>query len=589
MFPHTPGRLQPPVPATSPASAHHFAHTPAPRRRRPLVLSTAVLAIGSLTLSSCGGGDWGGADADAADVDMDEVGVGAMEDFSAGDTFVASEPVDFSMLYRDHPNYPIDTDWMFFEQLEDEHNVNISTENAPLSDWEERRSLVIGAGEMPDFIPVMYPGDETQFISGGSVLPVSDYLDYMPHLSEKIDEWDLEDDFDSLYQEDGKFYVLPGIHQEPFHQYSIAVRWDIWEELGYDEPETWDEFAEQLRGVQEVYPDMIPYSERWEMEAALSTVAPTFGTQAGWEYGDGMHYDEDADEFVYAAATDEYRELLEYFAGLVDEGLMDSESITQDDEQAMQKFASGQSAAIGANDQEILQYRTSIEEVGDEDMDVRLIPTPAGPAGNVAPGGQLESGMALSSTVAEEEHFIALLQFLDWLYYSDEGLEFSKWGVEGETFEREGEERVLDENIDFQDLNPDGEENLQVDYGFHNGAFMLAQGSTSELVESMAREEVVEFREAMLEKEPLPIEPARPLDEVELEEASLTQNTLDDTVSTATAQFITGARDLENWDEFVAELEGQGLEDFVELHNDAYQRAQEEIDGVEEDVENGEG
>lgn len=550
-------------------------------QRRRLLPVAAALAAGPLVLSACGGAADGDAD---AEVDMEEVGVGAMEDYDVGDTFVATEPVEFSLLYRDHPNYPLRNDWSFFEHLEEDHNVTLSAENAPLSDWEERRSLVIGAGDAPDFIPVVYPGDETQFISGGALLPVSDYLEHMPNFTQKVEDWGLEEDIDSLYQDDGKFYILPGLHESPQDQYSVAVRWDIWEELGYDEPETWDEFAEQLRGVKEAYPDMVPFSDRWQMDATLSFAAPNFGTQAGWGYS-GAYWDEDAEEFTYTAAQDEYRDLLEYFHGLVDDGLMDSESLVQDDDQAIQKFASGQSAAIGGNDQEILSYRTSIEEVGEDDMEVRLIRVPAGPAGDIAPGGQTESGLVLSSSVAEQENFVALLQFIDWLYYSDEGLEFAKWGVEGETFEREGDERVLADSIDIHGLNPEGDEELSADYGFHNGVFMPAHGSTTDLVQSMLRDEVVEFRESMADKERTPVVPATPLDELEREQVSLTETALNDTVSTATAQFILGQRDLEDWDAFVSELEGQGMADYIDKHNEAYERAQQEIEGVEADMD----
>lgn len=556
-------------------------------RRRRLYSATAVFAAGALALSACGGG--GDAEAEEEEVDpdqlMEEAGVGAMEDFSAGDSFVATEPVEFSLLYRDHPNYPIQEDWRFFTYLEEEHNVTLNTVNAPLSDWEDRRSLVIGAGDAPDFIPIFDPGDETQFIAGGALLPVSEYLDLMPNLSEKIEEWELQGDFDSLYQGDGKFYILPGIQEQPLYEYSIAIRGDIWDELGYEDPETWEEFAEQLEGVKEAYPDMIPYTDRWEMQATLNQAAPNFGTQAGWGFGDGMYWDHEAEEFVYAAATDEFRDLIGYFAGLVEDGLLDPESMIQEDDQAIQKFASGQAAAIGANDQEVLNYRNSIEEVGDEDMEVRMIRVPAGPAGDNVAGGQIWGGLVVSSEVAEKDYFVALMQFLDWLYYSDEGLEYAKWGIEGETFERDGDTRVLSENIDIHGLNPGAEEQLNVDYGFHNGVFLLTHGSTIDLMDSMAREEVVEFRESMSDKEILPVAPARPLDEMEREQADLTQTSLTDTVNTRVAEFITGNRSMDQWDDFVAELEGAGMEQFVQLHNEAYQRAQEEISGIEEDLE----
>lgn len=551
-----------------------------PRRRSAL----CALAVGSLVLSACGGGE---EEVDAEEV-LEESGLGAMENFSAGETFVATEPVEFSMLYRDHPNYPIQSDWRFLEHLDEGHNVTLNTENTPLSDWEERRSLVIGAGDAPDFIPAVWPGDETQYVAGGAILPVSDYLDLMPHFMEKVEEWGLEDEINELRQDDGRFYLLPGLMEEPHPENTLAIRGDIWDELGYDDPDTWGEFADQLQGVQDAYPDMVPFSDRWSeggpLEASLNIVAASYDTSAGWGFGDGMHWDSDSEEFVYAGVQDEYRDLLEYFHGLVDEGLMDPESITQDDDQAIQKFASGQSAAISTNYQEIQVLRSSIDEVGADGMDVRLMALPGGPAGDVLGGSRIANGIVLSSDVADEDYFVALLQFLDWLYYSDEGLEYAKWGVEGETFERDGEGRVLAENIDAQGLNPDAEEDLTADYGFSNGVFMLYHGSTLDLSQSMLRDEVVEWQESMEEMELNPAAPGRPLDELEREQASIAQTQLGDTVQTATAQFLLGQRDLDEWDAYVGELESAGLQDFVEMHNEAYERGQEALQELDDEL-----
>src|SRR5699024_11654251 len=68
------------------------------------------------------------------------------------------------------------------------------------------------------------------------------------------------------------------------------------------------------------------------------------------------------------------------------------------------------------------------------------------------------------------------LPIFDWNYYSDEGLEFGKWGVEGETFTRDDSgERVLADNVDWLGLNGDASDNLRVDYGMMNGVFLLEQ------------------------------------------------------------------------------------------------------------------
>ena len=536
--------------------------------------SVAAVAALALALAACTG-DGGNGDGEGEDV-PESGHVGAMDDYDVGTTFVATEPVTFSVLYRDHPNYPLDEDWLFFSHLEENNNVSFDPVSAPLSDWDQRKGLLIGAGDAPEIITVTYPGQERQFIAGGAILAVSNYLEYMPNFRDKVERWGLQEDIDKLLvQEDGKYYLLPGLREQLRPQYTYAVRADIWEELGLTfEPATFDEFKDQLEQVAEAYPDAIPLTDRWSengpLEATLNFAAPSFGTAAGWGFGEGVWWNEDAGEFEYTGATDGYRQLMEYYAGLVADGLMDPEAVTQADDQALQKFASGQAMAIGANDQEILVYRNNFEELG-TDAEVRLIRVPAGPAGDLLQaGGRLVNGLMISADAADSEHFVALLQFVDWLFYSDEGLEYAKWGVEGETFTREADgTRVLMENIDMNALNPGAPEQLNVDYGFHNGVWMLDHGSSIDLDRSMLRDEVVEFVESMSDKEQLPLPPPWPLDELQREQVSLWQTALRDHVWQNTARFILGQRSLDEWDQYVSELDSMGMSQYLDVVNEA--------------------
>jgi putative aldouronate transport system substrate-binding protein len=545
------------------------------RAGRTTLVATTTVALSALLLAGCtsGGGDTTG---EGGEFDFTGKEVGAMEDYGVGTTFTATEPVEFGLFYRDHPNYPLKDDWLILEELEANQNVTFDIVSAPLSEWDQRKGLVVGAGDAPDIVSVTYPGQEVSFVAGGAILPASDFVQYMPNFMEKVESWGLEEDLDQLRQEDGKFYLFPGFREEPRPEYSFAVRADIWEELGLSlEPETFEELREQLRTVKEAYPDAYPMTDRWSangpIEGTLGFVAPNFGTAAGWNFGQGLTWD--GEQFVYTGATDEYRDMLEFYASLVEEGLLDPESVTQDDDQAIQKFASGQAMSIGTNDQEIVRYRTTVEELG-TDAELVQIRVPAGPAGdNFQYGQRLISGFMLSSEVAESENFLALLQFLDWMYYSDEGLEFTKWGVEGETYEKEADgTRVLNETITAMGINPGAPENLQADYGFSNGVFMLVHGSSVELDRSMLRPEVVDFVESMSTKEIIDLPPPAPLSEIEREQVSLYQSSLKDHVWQNTAQFILGQRSIDEWDAYVAELEGMNMPAYLEVVNGAQQR-----------------
>lgn len=180
----------------------------------------------------------------------------------------------------------------------------------------------------------------------------------------------------------------------------------------------------------------------------------------------------------------------------------------------------------------------------------------------------------LSADAADNDTFVAMMQFIDWLYYSDEGLEFTTWGVEGTTFEKDADGvRSFTEDVDFLSLNPGASTNLRTDYGFFNGVFMLTQGTTEDLMNSMLPDDERAWREQMVQtKEVLPPPPPAPMNELDLEQVALWQSALGDYADQNTLQFILGTRDLAEFDDFVAELDGKGMTQYIDKVNEA-QRA----------------
>ncbi|WP_102191458.1 extracellular solute-binding protein [Microbacterium aurantiacum] len=544
------------------------------------IAGVAGIAVFALALAACSGPPSEEAAAEDGGVTIGEAqSVGAMEDYDVGDTFKATEPVEFSLMYRDHPNYPVQDDWSIFEHLEQDHNVTFSRTDIPMADFDQKKSLLIGSGEATDIVSVSYAGTEAQFVSGGSILPVSDYFDYMPNFRQKIDEWELTADLETRRQDDGKIYHLPGLREVPDMQYSVVIREDLWEKAGITEdPATWDEFLEQLEKVQAANPDLdYAMSDRWTdattLGSLLSVMGPNYGTAAGWGYSNTW-YDRDAEKYVFTGTSDEYREVVSAAAELVETGVLDPE-VTQSDDQAVQKFVSGRSAAISGNTQALSEYRTKLADAGRGDVPIRLIDVPGGPAGSNIGSGRFTSGLMLSSDTAEKPYFKALLQFVDWLYYSDEGLEFAQWGVEGETFTKDADgTRVLNPDIAWSSINAGAPKLLNADYGYSNGVFLLANGSSRDLVLSMMTEDIAEWTERQLAaKEQLKTPPAPLLNELELEQTSLLQTQLSDAVQAATAGFITGQRSIEDdWDAYVSEIEGLGADQLIDTINTALER-----------------
>ncbi|MEU8203709.1 extracellular solute-binding protein [Streptosporangium sp. NPDC049046] len=503
---------------------------------------------------------------------------GAMPGYGAGTGFKATAPLSFTVLYNNHPIYPIKNDWLFWSELGKRTNVTFQPSVVPLSDYENKRSLVIGAGDAPLIIPKTYPSQETPFVASGAILPVSDYLDLMPNFKEKVAKWNLQPDLDTLRQSDGRFYLLPGLHQEPWVEYSLAMRADILEELGLEIPGTWEEFRTVLKAMKEKYPDSYPLSDRWGTltpgASLLNVIGTSYGAPGGWGYGEGVKWDPALQKFAFTGAMDQYRQMLEYLHTLVEEKLLDPESFTQSDDQAIQKLVSGKSFVISSNAQTLVnEYRPPLQKANPKARLVK-IPVPVGPLGPIKYGAgntRLENGVMISKKARDSKNFVAMMQFIDWLWYSDEGQAFAKWGVEGVTYTKDASGKYkLTPDVDFVGLNPKAPKHLQKDFGFSNGVF--AYGGSTELLQSTFSEEEIAFQKEMNARKTLPVPPPHPLTDEEREQVTLWQTPLKDHVTQNTLRFILGKRDLSEWDAYVKELEANNMRAFVDMVNGAYER-----------------
>ncbi|GGX06748.1 ABC transporter substrate-binding protein [Streptomyces lomondensis] len=542
--------------------------------RRQILAAAAF--TGLATLTGCGSGDDGG-----DGKDLSKKRNGAMKNYRVGDRFKATKPLTFTMLYNNHPGYPLKNGWLLWKELEKRTGVTFKLTSVPLSDYEKKRSLLIGAGDAPFLIPKTYHPGEVAFVSSGAILPVSEYVHLMPNFRDKVRKWKLEPELDSIRQADGKYYLLPGLHEKIKSGYSLSLRTDVLDKLGLSLPTTWDEVYEVFKAIKAEYPDRYPFSDRWSTNttfpvgALMSYLGQAYGVQAGWTY-QNTTWDGDAKKFVFTGATEAFRQVVEYLRKLVAEKLMDPESFTQNDDEALKKLLSERSFAISANPQELVQnYQYNLpRQVKGAKME--MVPVPLGPAGPVVLGGtRLENGLMISSKALESDTFVAMMQFVDWLWYSDEGQRFVKWGVEGVTYTSSGPGRYkVKEGINFMGSDLEAPKDLQRDFGFYNGVF--AYGGDWALVSSSFSPAERKFQEAMAQRKELPIDPAHPLQAVEQEQATLWETPLRDHVTQNTLKFALGKRPMSEWDDYVAELKAKNMDQFIDLHNKAYERFKKE-------------
>ncbi len=537
--------------------------------RRALFGACGAAAV--VALAGCG-------DDDDPDKGQDYTGHrdGAMDAYGLDKQFTATQPLNFSIMVLSNSAYPYKADWLFFKELTKRTNVTLQATVVPGSDYNQKRSVMVAAGDAPMIIPKTYHPDEEAYIASGAILPVSDHLDLMPNFRDQVAKWNLQPDLDAYRQEDGKFYLLPGLHEDVWSEYSLAMRTDVLQQLNLQVPKTWEDLRTVLRAMKAAHPDVYPLSDRWSTppnpgaNSLLSIVGTAYGVQAGWTYQHAK-WDDAAKAFVYTGASPQYKQMVEYLNSLVTEKLVDPESFTQSDDLAKQKFANGKSFVISCNAQTLVnELRPSIAKI--PGATVAKIPAPTGPMGDTKAGLRLESGVMISSKARDSKNFVALMQFMDWLYYSPQGKLFAKWGVEGTTYTGSVEDGTfkLAPDVNWGGLNPSGTKNLQVEYGFQNGVFIY--GGSTKLRNSQFPKEEQAIQDVMSARKNQPLPPPRPLNAEEREQVTLWETALKDHVNQQTLKFILGTRSLSEWDAYVSELKGKNMTRYVEIVNAAYNR-----------------
>ena len=164
-----------------------------------------------------------------------------------------------------------------------------------------------------------------------------------------------------------------------------------------------------------------------------------------------------------------------------------------------------------------------------------------------------------------------MMQFIDWLWYSDAGQMFAKWGIEGTTYTGDVNDGSfkLAPDVTWAGINPTGKKNLQVDYGFSNGVF--AYGGSTKLLNSQFPEEEKQFQRQMANRKQIALPPPHPLSADQREQATLWETGLTDHVRQNTVKFALGKRPLTEFDAFVNELKAKNMAQYMDMVNKAYQ------------------
>lgn len=466
-------------------------------------------------------------------------------------------------------------DWndiLIYNEYEKMTNIDIEWEMISKEGLAERTNLMLMGNDYPDaFHSVgLSARDLMTYGAQGVFIPLNDLIDqYAPNLKKLLDE--NPDIKRGITMPDGNIYSFPRIFDPDFT--SVMAGWKLWingaflEALGMDEPTTLDEFYEFLKAAVNNDPNGNGKADEIGLSASgdsnlINIFKGSFGLGNRGTAHPYVDMDPETNELRFIPTHDRYKEMLQYLNKLYSEGLIIEDLYTVKSEETYARGAEGLFAAT---------ITTNPEGYGrDEYIGSVALEGPYGDKlwSNYRAPLVHVGGFAITDKNPYPRETVRWIDY----FYSDEGAKFYFMGVEGVTYvENE------DGTVEYMDIimnNPDGLPYTQAISKFLTWRGVTYPGIVKEAY--FKGSEGLESSKIAAEKfkndRPKEIWPPFNFTVEEMDIMSSIGNDIQNFIIESQANFITGRTSFDEWDKYVETIERMGLDQYMKVYNDAYQR-----------------
>ena len=493
---------------------------------------------------------------------------------SAETGLLADKETTLTILMPEHVSYPVKTyeESPFLQYITQITNVKLDLMVVPDADnaYKQKLSIMLNSADIPDII--WSSSDDANINSlavKGMFAAYTDHLDTVEHIAALLES--TPDIVKNTAASDGKLYIMPRLTLNTMTELFI-IREDIMQAEGLSDPADYDELYTLLKTLQEKYPDKKVFVNRNGAEHLVNRLGYSWGT--GYETATcGFYLDRESDAYVYGPSEENFKQMVLWLKKLYDEGLLDSEYALMSTQQWEEAFANEEALFTIDYIARVQTLNTNYINAGSTARVVGMNP-PAGPTGQFGILGRSKvmgnSGVVINAKASD---LTLALKFVDWVF-SDEGRYTATYGIEGETFTIDDEgHAVLTEQMSRQ-ANPEGKELIK-DYGwvYYLNKYEFPEGFTRnpasdpEPVDDryMYSREVMESIGAVIEPDPT-------LSYTDAQSKTLKTAGTDvsDCFKQNIDKFIMGTRPIDEWEQFVAEVEKLGVAEVGEALNEAY-------------------
>ena len=498
---------------------------------------------------------------------------------------IVEEKIELSYMIQSSPNVSDYDDNLLTQLLEERTNVKINLRLTPSKDYSNKMNLMFASkSELPDMVQLGRIDLSAQLMWGeqGVLMPLNDLIaEQCALLKKAFAELPMMEMISTAA--DGNIYSFP-FHGDCYHCDPATRFWinQVWlDDLGLERPTTTEEFKQVLNAFKTRDPNGNGKSDEIPLVGSITGWNPqphSFLLNSFVNWSDtryGFYVD---DGTITPAFTEPaYRDGLRYLKELVDEGLLDPVSFTQDVNQLKQLvtsdpkivgvWLSGLSPGMWYGEEDGVINYTDLDPLKGPDG-VRMA--------QFNPYALIGTGQAALTTETKYPEVAA--RWMD-QFFDEETATISRFGVKDLhwRYQKPGENYVTSEKVPAGGVMLEDVWGQQQPMNIHwylahpyylPNTMETADWETFDMVAQMGKSTT------NLNKYTAPPEtqvPPLALRAEDVDEYNDLRTTVDTYVDESRVLFIVGDLDLDSdWDSYLSELEAMGLDRFIELQQKAY-------------------